>query len=135
MRTSDQLEAATSGGEFSHSSARSREANSNRPRVSPEGSPWRNGARTPVDAIGWATLTSPATTAIGAPTPVASTAATKSLFVFIDEYPGCRVLAMESFRRGALAQSKSCSTSATQTAHSAAGAVFARRAVTNRDDV
>ena len=48
------------------------------------GRPRRNGS-SPSDAAGCAMLTSSANTAIGAPMPMTSTAATRSLFICIDE--------------------------------------------------
>src|SRR3979490_2825045 len=48
---------------------------------------WRNGTRTPVDVVGCDTVVSPRKPAIGAPTAMARTAPTRSLFVFIGECP------------------------------------------------
>src|SRR5258707_451759 len=46
--------------------------------------PWRNGTRIPVDVVGCDMAMSPTKPAIGAPTATVSTAAAKSVFVFMD---------------------------------------------------
>src|SRR4051794_14186327 len=78
---------AVRGGELTHSFARSREANSDWLEDWPTGNPWRNGTRIPVRGVGCVTFMSLANPAFGAPFAMASTAATKSSFFFIDEFP------------------------------------------------
>src|SRR5882762_8552664 len=74
-----------SGGELSHSSARSREANSDRSGICVVVDPWRKGTRTPVDVVGCCTCASFTKPTIGAPIAMARTAAIRGLFIFIDE--------------------------------------------------
>src|SRR3981189_2715397 len=78
---------AVRGGELSHAFARSRDANADGSAAWRMGRLWRNGTRTPVDVVGCDTVVSPRKPAIGAPTAMARTAPTRSLFVFIDECP------------------------------------------------
>src|SRR5499427_8092551 len=80
-------DAAVSGGELSQSFARSSDASPDWPAVGPVAIPCRNGSRIPVEVVGCGTLASPRKPAIGAPIAMASTAAIKSLLVFIDECP------------------------------------------------
>src|SRR5438046_450240 len=75
---------AVRGGELSHSSARSREFNSDCPEAWLAGYPCRNGTRT-AGEVCCDMLFSPKKPAIGAPIAMARTAAIKSLFVCIDK--------------------------------------------------